>query len=93
MTHLEVRGSAASPALAAWDSLWLTVVAPRGLRDYARLLGLAGILEGLFLLAISGTAPVAGLGTLSLLAGETLFVASFAPECAADTAFAPPHRR
>ncbi|ROQ38312.1 hypothetical protein EDF46_1943 [Frondihabitans sp. PhB188] len=66
-------------ALRLLDSLVLAVVAPTGLPDYLRVLGLALIAEGLFLLAISGTAPVGQLAWSSLLTGEILFVASFAP--------------
>jgi len=58
---------------------WLSLTAPTTPRDFVRLLGIAGIVEGVFLLLISGAAPVAPLGTLTLLAGETAFVASFAP--------------
>ncbi|BDZ49988.1 hypothetical protein GCM10025867_22290 [Frondihabitans sucicola] len=58
---------------------WLALVEPVWPRGFVRLLGLVGIVEGVFLLLISGTAPVGEVGTLTLLAGETAFVASFAP--------------
>jgi hypothetical protein len=64
---------------AARAGAWLTLTAPVWPRGFVRLLGLAGIVEGVFLLLISGTAPVGELATLTLLAGETAFVASFAP--------------
>jgi hypothetical protein len=58
---------------------WLTLVEPEWPRGFVRLLGLAGLAEGAFLLLISGTAPVGEIGMLTLIAGETAFVASFAP--------------
>lgn len=81
MTHSEARritdpGSVARRARA---EAWLTLVEPTWPRGFVRLLGLAGIVEGVFLLLISGTAPVGEIGLLTLLAGETAFVASFAP--------------
>jgi hypothetical protein len=69
----------ASITRAARAEAWLTIVEPVWPRGFVRLLGLAGIAEGVFLLLISGTAPVGEVGVLTLLAGETAFVASFAP--------------
>ena len=69
----------ASIARGARAEAWLTLVEPVWPRGFVRLLGLAGIAEGVFLLLISGTAPVGEIGSLTLLAGETAFVASFAP--------------
>lgn len=81
MTSIEAgaqRGVARVVAAARREA-WLALVEPVWPRGHLRLLGAAGIVEGLFLLLISGTAPVGEIGLLTLVAGETAFVASFAP--------------
>jgi hypothetical protein len=58
---------------------YLTIVSPAWPWGYLRLAGIALSAEGLFLLLLSVSVPVGGLGLLSLLVGEGAFVASFAP--------------
>lgn len=81
MTSIEAgaRRGVACIAAVVRREVWLALVEPVWPRGHLRLLGAAGIAEGLFLLLISGTAPVGEVGLLTLVAGETAFVASFAP--------------
>ncbi|RKR74621.1 hypothetical protein [Frondihabitans australicus] len=58
---------------------WLTIVAPTWPRGYVRLLGLAGIVEGVFLLLVWTTVPIGAVAVPCFAAGGLVFVASFVP--------------
>ncbi len=61
----------------AWREAWLTIVSPSVPWGYVRLLGLAGIVEGAFLLAIWTTVPIGAVALPCLAAGIVVFGVSF----------------
>lgn len=58
---------------------WLTLVSPTWPRGYLRLLGAAGVVEGVFLLLVATVVPILGVALPCLVAGAVVFALSFWP--------------
>lgn len=56
---------------------WLTLVSPAWPRGHLRLLGAAGVVEGVFLLLIATLVPITTLAVACLVAGVVVFTLSF----------------
>lgn len=56
---------------------WLAIIAPTWPRGYLRLLGAAGIVEGLFLMLMDTQVPILAVALPCLVAGVLVFALTF----------------